>query len=38
VSAPRQVTEATRVRPRVLERVARHGIDPMDIAREYGAE
>jgi pilus assembly protein CpaF len=29
---------ATGVRPRVLERVARHGIDPMDIAREYGAE
>ena len=29
---------ATGVRPRVLERIARFGIDPMDIAREYGAE
>jgi pilus assembly protein CpaF len=29
---------ATGVRPRVLERIARFGIDPMTIAREYGAE
>jgi pilus assembly protein CpaF len=29
---------ATGVRPRVLEKIARYGIDPMDIAREYGAE
>jgi pilus assembly protein CpaF len=29
---------ATGVRPRVLEKIARYGIDPMTIAREYGAE
>jgi pilus assembly protein CpaF len=29
---------ATGVRPRVLERIARFGIDPLVIAREYGAE
>jgi pilus assembly protein CpaF len=30
--------QATGVRPRVLEKIARYGIDPMTIAREYGAE
>jgi pilus assembly protein CpaF len=29
---------ATGVRPRVLEKIARHGVDPMAIAREFGAE
>jgi pilus assembly protein CpaF len=29
---------ATGVRPRVLEKIARYGIDPMAIAREFGAE
>jgi pilus assembly protein CpaF len=29
--------QATGVRPRVLEKIARYGIDPMTIAREYGA-
>jgi pilus assembly protein CpaF len=29
--------EATGVRPRVLEKIARAGIDPMSIARQFGA-
>jgi pilus assembly protein CpaF len=29
--------QATGVRPRILEKVARYGIDPMTIAREFGA-
>ena len=29
---------ATGVRPRVLEKIARYGVDPMTIAREFGAE
>jgi pilus assembly protein CpaF len=30
--------QATGVRPRVLEKIARYGIDPMTIARQFGAE
>jgi pilus assembly protein CpaF len=30
--------QVTGVRPRVLEKIARAGIDPMNIAREFGAE
>jgi pilus assembly protein CpaF len=30
--------QATGVRPHVLEKIARYGIDPMTIAREFGAE
>jgi pilus assembly protein CpaF len=30
--------QVTGVRPRVLEKIARYGIDPMTIAREFGAE
>ena len=29
--------QATGVRPRILEKIARGGIDPMTIAREFGA-
>ena len=30
--------QATGVRPRVLEKIARYGIDPMAIARDFGAQ
>jgi pilus assembly protein CpaF len=30
--------QVTGVRPRVLEKIARYGIDPMTIARQFGAE
>jgi pilus assembly protein CpaF len=30
--------QVTGVRPRVLEKIARFGIDPMNIAREFGAK
>jgi pilus assembly protein CpaF len=30
--------QVTGVRPRVLEKIARYGVDPMTIARQFGAE